>query len=352
VAPASEGRAAASGDRDEIADELPPGLSVVIPTVRGGADLDACLLSLEGQGYPGLDVIVVDNASSDPSIEHLSDRFSGLRVLRNDENRGFVGASNQGIAASSAELVLLLNDDTALEPGALHAMVETLSAHPSWGACQAKLLLMEDPGRLDTAGSFLTSTGFLVHRGALEPEGAFTESDEIFAAKGAALLLRRASLGEVGTLDPDFFIYLEETDLCWRLWLSGWEVGFAATARVLHRQAGTASTLSGEFVQFHSFKNRISMLLKNLGPVRLGWMLPCHLGLCLGLAAWFSVRGRPGLGVAILRAIAWNAAHLPRTVRKRRAVQARRRVRDRDLMPRILRPTPLRTLVAYARVTA
>jgi hypothetical protein len=156
----------------------------------------------------------------------------------------------------------------------------------------------------------------------------------------------------VGTLDPDFFIYLEETDLCWRMWLSGWEVGFAANARVLHRQGSTASTLPREFVQFHSFKNRICMLLKNLGPVRLGWMLPCHLGLCLGLAAWFSVRGRADLGTAILRAIAWNAAHLPRTVRKRRAIQARRRVRDRELMPRIMRPTPVPTLAGYARVTA
>lgn len=297
-------------------------------------------------------MIVVDNASSDPAVERLPERFPGLRVLRNEENRGFVGASNQGIEAGSAELVLLLNDDAALEPGALRAMVDTLSAHASWAACQAKLLVMEDPARLDTAGSFLTPTGFLVHRGAREPEAGFTESDEIFAAKGAAFLVRRASLAEVGTLDPDFFVYLEETDLCWRLWLSGWEVGFAANARVLHKLGGTASTLPGEFVQFHSFKNRICMLLKNLGLARLGWMLPCHLGLCLGLAAWFSVRGRPGLGFAILRAIAWNGAHLPRTVRKRRAVQARRRVRDRELMPRIMRPTPMRRLVAYAKVTA
>jgi GT2 family glycosyltransferase len=326
-------------------------VSVVIPTSRGGADLETCLVSLAAQSYPDLEVIVIDNASSDRSIEHLPERFASLRVLRNEENRGFVGACNQGIEASSRELVLLLNDDTALEPGALPALVRALAHHPSWGACQAKLLLMDDPVRLDTAGSFLTATGFLVHRGAYEPEERFTASDEIFAAKGAALLVRRRALAEVGAFDPDFFAYLEETDLCWRLWLAGWEVGFAADARILHKLGATASALPSAFVQFHSFKNRICMLIKNLGAGRLVWMLPYHLALCLCLAGWYSLRGRPKLGAAILRAIAWNATRLPSTLRKRRRVQERRRLADRLLMPRITRPTPMRTLFVYARRT-
>jgi hypothetical protein len=321
----------------------------VIPTSRGGADLEACLVSLAAERSPRVEVVVVDNGSTDPSLARLPERFDGLRVLRNEENLGFVGASNQGIEASSGELVLLLNDDTVLEPGALHALVDALERRPSWGAGQAKLLLMDDPTRLDTAGSFLTATGFLVHRGAFEREDAFSASDEIFAAKGAALLVRRQALAEVGAFDPEFFAYFEETDLCWRLWLAGWEVGFAADARVLHRLGGTASALPPAFVQFHSFKNRIRTLLKNLGAARLAWMLPYHLVLCLGLACWYSLRGRPGLGIAIVRAIGWNAVHLPQTWRERRRVQGLRRVSDRALMPRIKRPTPVRTLLFYAR---
>jgi GT2 family glycosyltransferase len=326
-----------------------PSLSVVIPTTRGGADLDACLVSLAAEGYPRLDIVVVDNASAERSIALLPERFEALRVLRNEENLGFVGASNQGIEASSGELVLLLNDDTVLEPGALTALVDALARHPSWGACQAKLLLMDDPARLDTAGSFLTATGFLVHRGAFERDDGFGASDEIFAAKGAALLVRRQALAVVGAFDPEFFAYFEETDLCWRLWLAGWEVGFAADARVLHRLGRTASALPSAFVQFHSFKNRIRTLLKNLGGARLAWMLPYHLTLCFALACWYSLRGRPGVGFAIVRAIGWNAAHLPQTRRERRRVQGLRRVPDRVLMPRIKRPTPVRTLLFYAR---
>jgi GT2 family glycosyltransferase len=272
-------------------------------------------------------------------------------VLRNAENVGFVGACNQGIDESSGDLIFLLNDDAVLEANALEALVDALSARPRWGACQAKLLLLDDPRRLDTAGSFLTATGFMVHRGAYEPEGRFAESDEIFAAKGAALLLRRSALDETGAFDPRFFAYFEETDLCWRLWLAGWEVGFAADARVLHRLGSTASGLPPAFVQFHSFKNRIRTLVKNLGTARLLWMLPYHLALCVSLAGWYALRGRGGLAAAILRAVAWNAGHARETLRERRRVQAQRRVSDRDLMPRIMRPTPLRTLFGYARLT-
>jgi GT2 family glycosyltransferase len=324
-------------------------LSVVIPTSRGGADLEMCLLSLVNQGYRALEVIVVDNASPDGSIAGLSERFPSVSVLHNEENVGFVGASNQGIEASSGDLILLLNDDTALESGALSALVDTLGRNPSWGACQAKLLLMSDPSRMDTAGSFLTATGFLIHRGAFEPEEQFTASDEIFAAKGAALLVRRRALAEVGTLDADFFAYFEETDLCWRLWLAGWKVGFAADARVLHKLGATASALPSAFVQFHSFKNRLCTLLKNTGTARLAAMLPLHVALCGGLAAWYATRRQPKIAAAILRAVAWNAAQLPQTLEKRHEIQARRRVSDRELMPRIMKRTPIRTLVSYAR---
>jgi GT2 family glycosyltransferase len=317
-------------------------LSVVIPTARAGDDLERCLRSLREQEYAELEVVVVDNGSPGVSAP-------GAQVIRNEENLGFVGACNQGIDATRGELVLLLNDDTVVEPGALQALVEALARHPRWGACQAKLLLMDDPTRLDTAGSFLTSTGFLVHRGAFEPADRFEVSDEIFAAKGAALLVRRSALDDAGTFDPAFFAYFEETDLCWRLWLTGWEVGFAADARVLHALGRTASALPSAFVQFHSFKNRIRTLLKNLGPTRALWMVPWHLVLCVALACWYALRGRPRLAWAILRAIGWNAVLLPDTLRERRRVQRARRVSDGALMPRVLRPASPRTFLFYAR---
>jgi GT2 family glycosyltransferase len=328
--------------------ESTPSLSVVVPTSTGGAQLEACLASLDAEQYPGLEVVVVDNATS-PPVSVDPDRFASAAVVRNEVNKGFAEGCNQGLQAARGELVLLLNDDATLTPGALRALVDELISRPSWGACQAKLLLEDDPTRLDTAGSFLTSTGFLVHRGAFGPEARFSESDEIFAAKGAALLLRASAVEQVGAFDVDFFAYFEESDLCWRLWLAGWAVGFAAEARVLHGLGSTAASLDPAVVQFHSFKNRICTLLKNLGGGRLVWMLPLHLALCLGLALWYPARGRRGIGSAILRAIGWNVRHLPSTLAKRRHIQSQRVVSDRELMPRIIVRTPVRTLLSYAR---
>jgi N-acetylglucosaminyl-diphospho-decaprenol L-rhamnosyltransferase len=317
-------------------------VSVVVPTARAGADLNRCLRSLAGQDVAGLEIVVVDNGSPGVSAD-------GVRVLRNQRNTGFVDACNQGITASTGELILLLNDDTVVGPGALHALVGALEQRPEWGACQAKLLLLDDPTRLDTAGSFLTSTGFLVHRGAFGPADEFTETDEVFAAKGAALLVRRRALDDAGPLDPAFFAYFEETDLCWRLWLTGWAVGFVADAPVLHALGRTASELPSAFVQFHSYKNRIRTLVKNLGAARLAWMLPYHVLLCLALVVWYAVRGRFAVSRGILCALWWNAVHLRDTLRQRRSVQARRRVSDRELMPRVMRRVSLRTLLFYAR---
>jgi GT2 family glycosyltransferase len=338
----------ADATAEPITSESTPPLSVVVPTSTGGLQLDACLDSLAAERYPGLEVVVVDNATV-PPVSVDPSRPAAARVIRNEVNTGFAEGCNQGLHAASGELVLLLNDDATVEPGALRALVDALEAHPSWGACQAKLLLMDDPSRLDTAGSFLTSTGFLVHRGAFGPEARFSESDEIFAAKGAALLLRASAAEQVGGFDEDFFAYFEDSDLCWRLWLAGWEVGFAADARVLHGLGSTAASLDPAVVQFHSFKNRICTLLKNLGGARLAWMLPLHLALCLGLSLWYPARGERRIGGAILRAIGWNVRHLPSTLRKRRRIQSGRAMSDRVLMPRICVRTPLRTLLSYAR---
>ena len=158
---------------------------------------------------------------------------------------------------ATGDLVLFLNDDTVVEPGALHALVDALLDHPTWGACQAKLLLMHDPDAPRYCRLFLTATGFLVHRGARGPELNYVRSDEVFAAKGAALIVRRRALDEIGVFDPDYFAYFEDCDLCWRLWLAGWAVGFAADARIRHRLGATASDVEAGVIQFHSFKNRI-----------------------------------------------------------------------------------------------
>ena len=285
-----------------------------------------------------LEVIVIDNGSTDRSSPAFPTRFARAQGPAQRGEPGFRRREQPGNRAPRrGELVLLLNDDTVLEPRcAGPARANRCVEHPRGAAAQAKLVRMDDPSVLDTAGSFLTATGFLVHRGSGEPEVEFDESDEIFAAKGAALLIRRDALRQVGVFDPDFFAYFEETDLCWRLWLAGWRVGFAA-GRPSAAQARGDRAADCRRSSSSSTRSRTGSARWPRISARSGSPGCCRTTspLCVALAAWYAVRGQAAAGrcdhaCAGLerRAAAHDGVEAPH-------VQSLRRVGDRDLMPRI-----------------
>jgi GT2 family glycosyltransferase len=311
-------------------------VSVVIVNWNGRRFVADCLESLAGAGEP-LELIVVDNGSTDGSVEYLRAR-SDVRLLAQATNLGFAEANNLGIAAAEGDYVLLLNNDTVAAPGFLAPLLAAMEADPAVGAVQSKLLTFSEPHRIDGYGSYLTSTGFLYHYRFDQPDERPRPPFDIFAAKGAAMLVRRELLARVGAFDAGFFAYLEDTDLSWRIWLAGARILCVPESVVLHRGAGTAGTLASELVFFHSFKNRICMLLKNLSAGRLALIMPLHLGLNLAAAAAYAARGAFGPSRGILAGIGWNLAHLGPTLAQRRAVQGTlRRVTDAALWPSITR---------------
>jgi GT2 family glycosyltransferase len=313
-----------------------PDVSVVIVNWNGLDELKACLESLRGCGRD-LELIVVDNGSTDGSVAYLRDQ-PGLRLVENAHNTGYAPANNAGIAQASAEFVLLLNNDTRVAPGFLEPMLDAMREGADVGACQARLLTTDDPPRVDGLGSYLTWSGFLYHYRYGKPDTGTGPPFEIFAAKGAAMLVRRAALDRVGAFDDDFFAYLEDSDLSWRIWLNGWRILCVPASCVWHRGGVTARRLPSALVTFHSFKNRLCMLLKNPAGATAWRILPPHLLLVLGLMVIELARGRPGAAGAIARALGWNLRRLPATLRKRREVQRRvRRLSDRALRPRLWR---------------
>lgn len=312
-----------------------PQVSVVIVNWNGLAYLPACLDSLAAGGSP-LEIIVVDNGSTDGSLEYLRQR-PGVIVIANATNTGYAPANNAGIDRATGEFVLLLNNDTRVAPGFLEPLLEVMATTPDAGACQCKMLTFERPHRIDAYGSYLLSTGFLYHarygKPDIRPEAPF----EIFAAKGAAMLIRSAVLRQVGAFDRDFFAYLEDSDLSWRIWLGGWRMLCVPDSIVYHHGGATASRLPSAFVTFHSFKNRTCMLLKNLSGPAAWRIMPLHLALNLGLIAVELVRGRIASAGAVADALSWNLRNLRATLRKRSDVQRMRRVSDKALMPKITR---------------
>lgn len=237
-----------------------PLVSVVIPTVRGRAWLPMCIAALRAQTFRDFEIIVVDNASEDGSAAWLATQ-PDLRVIRNERNFGFAAACNQGIRASHAPFIALLNDDAQPEPQWLAALVDALQNPQSLlpalqssrvGACASLMLFADRPGVAQSAGIAVDRAAIAWDRlrGYPADSPAAQQPCEVFGASGGACLYRRAMLDEIGLFDERFFAYLEDVDLAWRAQRAGWRCLYAPRARVLHHVSATAGEAS-------AFKHRL-----------------------------------------------------------------------------------------------
>lgn len=241
-----------------------PTASVVIVNYNGIQYLDPCLEALRAQEVVGgLDVTVVDNHSGDGSVEHLRRYHRWVRLVTCNRNLGFAAANNLAIRGAPGEHVVLLNNDTCVRPGWLAALVDSAEHHPGTGAVTSKLVFTDRPHLVQNAGGVLLSDGSGGDRGSGErDDGQFDLPEEVFGLCGAAALLRREAIEDVGTFDESFFMYYEDTDLSWRLRLRGWKILYDPRAVVEHGHSRTAGEWSNFFL-FHVDRNRLLMVLKN-----------------------------------------------------------------------------------------
>ena len=220
-------------------------LSVIIVNWNTRELLSQCLQSVyETAGDVGLEVLVVDNGSSDGSGAMVRREFPQVRLIENVENVGFARANNQAVVISQGRYVLLLNSDAVLRSGALQAMCRFMDQRSEAGVVGAKLLnpdgsfqasYMDFPVILDEV-LLLTKLSRLFHP-ACFPSHSLAESQEVSEADwvpGTCLMIRRETLEQVGGLDEDYFMYSEEVDWCWRVKRAGWKVFYLPEAEVLH----------------------------------------------------------------------------------------------------------------------
>jgi GT2 family glycosyltransferase len=213
--------------------------AVVIPNWNGRELLPACLDALDRQTLAPSETIVVDNGSTDGSLEWLAER--GVRVVELGRNTGFAFAANRGIEAAGADSVALVNTDVVPATDWLERAAAALDAHPEAASVATKMVDMRDPGVVWDAGDFLRRDGVTEQRGRGAPDdGAFDAAGEAFSACAGAALYRRAAVLEAGGFDERFFAYLEDVDLGLRLRLGGWTCRYEPAA--VARHAGGASS--------------------------------------------------------------------------------------------------------------
>lgn len=245
--------------------------SVIIPNWNGARYLPGCLDSLRDQAGPGTEIIVVDNGSTDDSLEILG-KYPGIVLIRNAENRGFAAAVNQGFDIMQGRYAVLLNNDTVVQSGWLNTLIQEMETHPKAFSTASLMLRMDDPDRVDDAGDNYTVLGWGYKRRDGKPAQREQKPRRVFSACGGAAIYRREVLDTIGGMDEAFFAYMEDMDLGWRALSAGWENRYCPEARVLHIGSATSGSKYNDFKVRLAARNNFYILYKNI-PLWMGILL-------------------------------------------------------------------------------
>ncbi|MDI6688933.1 MAG: glycosyltransferase family 2 protein [Actinomycetota bacterium] len=245
-------------------------VSVIIVNWNGKRFVKDCLDSVLGQTYPALEVIVIDNSSTDGSQEIIKRNYPSVILIENEENKGFSMAINQGIATSKGLYVIPLNIDVVMTPTYISEMVKAASLDEKIGSVSGKLLRFNDEGRtkvIDSVGHTMFENRLVIDRGDGEiDEGQYDQVEYIFGSCAAASLYKRGMLEDVKAggeyFDEAFFAFLEDVDLNWRAQMHGWKCIYTPSAVAYHYRGGIAVRRT-KLVEIHNYKNRYLMILKN-----------------------------------------------------------------------------------------
>ncbi len=299
-------------------------ISVVVLNFNGKRYLEKCLTSLASQTYEDFEVIVVDNASSDGSVDYLKAQFPWARIVKNDENLGFAGGTNSGIRQARGDYILTLNNDTQVDRCFLECLVKPMQSDRSVGMCASKMLLPD--GRINSAGICLSRSGAAWDRGTLELDyGQYDRREDIFGPCAGAALYRKEMLDEIGLFDEDFFLYMEDVDLAFRAKLAGWKCIYVPKAVVYHYHGGTAG-FGSDLAVYYGNRNVIWYAVKGFPTGLLLTSLPWIVGRNLTVIPYYAMRGQ---GKTILRSKLDALKGISRMLKKRKSIV--RRAPEREI---------------------
>ena len=297
----------------------------VVVNWNGAHLLRACLDSLLAQDLPPgmLEILVVDNASTDQSTELLAEHYPDVVVRVTSTNLGFAGGVNVGLADLTATYAVLLNNDATFEPDAIKHLVEHLDdpVNHQVGAATAKILLTEPDaeGRIlvNSTGNVLTRSAAAADRDWLTAADAERSPTEVFGFCGGAAALRGSTLAEVGLFDGSLFLYYEDTDLSWRMRAAGWDIHYVSGA-VAHHQHAASSDAASPLFRFYNTRNSLLVFGRH-APLQV--VVMSFARQCAALLRYALTRGeQPSLLRARRQALVAVVRAVPQTVRVRRDV--------------------------------
>jgi len=317
-------------------------VSVIVVNHNGQNFLSDLFLSVLSQTHKYLEIIMVDNNSSDKSVELVQKKFPIIKIIKNTENSGYAGGNNLGFRESRGEYILILNNDTILKDNLIEKLLEAFYKIPGLGVVQPMMRLMNEKDSLDACGSFWTNTGFNYHFGIFKNMELpiYNKSFPVYSLKGACMLMPRELIEKTGLFDDDFWCYFEETDFCNRVWLAGYECWYYPETYLYHYMGGTSLKKEKSFIQFHSFKNRLCSYLKNLSKFELFKILPIYFFINIIYSLAYLMKLDKNGFLAVYKSLWWNIKNLKNTLVKRKEIQTIiRKKSDREIF-RITKKNP------------
>ncbi len=232
-----------------------PLVSIIIINYNGKSYLEKCLESIKKIKYDNLEIIVVDNNSTDGTMEFLVQNYPSIITLKLDKNYGFAKPNNMAAKIAKGDFLLFLNNDTEVTPNFLTELVQVLVGNDQIGICQS--LLLKPNGEIDSSGDFIDTIGVVYNS-----KKPIDKIREISSARGASMIIRKKLFLDLGGFDEQFFVSFEDVDLGWRTWIKGYKVVINPKSVVYHHGGKTHDSIK-EDISFHGLKNQLAMKMTN-----------------------------------------------------------------------------------------
>ena len=347
--------------RAEASDDAAPSILAIVVTHDGRDWLRETLVALNAQDYPGLDVLVVDDATPNhrepPTPRRIAKRHLRRRrwgYVRTPRSLGFGGAINWALSRvrTDADLLLFLHDDAVLEPGAVELMVKRLMADESTAIVGPKVVSWEDPETLEEVGMAIDRLGY-PYKGLEQGEidlGQHDRSTEVFYVTSTCMLVKHGVFRSLRGWDARLRAFSEDLDLCWRARVAGHEIRVEPAAKARHLMALATGQRRSPFtpIRYYIRRNRLRTMAKNVAGTRLLALFPFFVLVALLEMVGFIVLRQPSEILNLARGIGWNLITLPQTLSERAKVQRARRVPDRKLRRLMVREsTRVRSYVGH-----
>jgi len=320
-------------------------ISVIIPHYNGKKILRNCLNSLMKNNLENIEILVIDNGSTDGSQEMLRSDFSNVKLIENEENAGYAGGCNIGMEKAVGRNYLLLNNDVEVADNFIEELLRTAESDEKIGLVQPKILSIQNKEYFDYsggAGGEIDIFGFPFARGRVfinieKDESQYYDlSNEIFWASGTAVLIKKSLIEKIGALDDDFFAHMEEIDLNWRAHLSGYKSVVTLDTFLYHYSGYTLSSENPRKM-YLNHRNNLIMILKNYSFKTLLWVFPTRIILEIVALSYAIVSGNRNWAVGVLKGIGFVIVNMFSIWKKHNRIQKLRKVSDLEIMENMFR---------------